>query len=195
MNVARRQIRRQSGAGSWLSALDSYERTDPWELGEFTCRVVVWRYPKRFFSPEVLCILEEGAWKLIGGRRFPGESLRACAVREPCEEVGLCLDPEDLQPEFMYIPAGRKVAGWHKTAIYSYRVWGAVNFASREPQIYDVRWLQLLNLPVSGNPVGGAVLSLSHCEYLERVFRGRFGTNRGFSCSQRGVGTESARYS
>ncbi len=41
-------------------------------------------------GPEVLLIFRRGVWDLPKGKRDPGESIEACALREVREEVGIC---------------------------------------------------------------------------------------------------------
>lgn len=68
-------------------------------------------------------------WAPPGGKREPGETIRACAVREVAEETGLQLDPVLLSPvgyERVVVRAGEQVPPWdagdNHIAVYAARV-------------------------------------------------------------------------
>lgn len=62
-------------------------------------------------GPEVLVIFRRGVWDLPKGKRDPGETIEACALREVREEVGV----EDLR---LGLPVGTTLHGYPRGGGY-----------------------------------------------------------------------------
>lgn len=90
-----------------------------------------------------------GLWALPAGHVEKGESLRACAVRELREEVGLEVPCNDLT--FTDLHSSRDGSGLHRLSfLFRTRRWPGTEFAPRlcEPEAHsDMRWFPTDDLP------------------------------------------------
>lgn len=62
---------------------------DPYEAPEPVAAAGGYVVRKKHAQPEVLMIFRRGVWDVPKGKQDPGEDVRACAVREVQEEVGV----------------------------------------------------------------------------------------------------------
>ncbi len=91
---------------------------------------------------ELLTVRKRGTAKFMlpGGKPEPGESARACAVREICEEVGLQLRPEELIDLGEWVtPAANEPGTDVHAAVFSYR--SEIESAEPRAEIDALRWI------------------------------------------------------
>ena len=101
-----------------------------------------------------------GLWEFPGGKLESGESARDAAIREMREELGLEIDPHDLEP--LTFASGPSAAGQLVILLYTCRSWKG------EPECRDgeaIEWCQAdelanLDMPPLDYPLARRVTAL-----------------------------------
>jgi 8-oxo-dGTP diphosphatase len=108
--------------------------------------VFVWRGSELLLLYRSATGYRDGHWGPPAGKVEPAETYEAAAVRELAEEVGLTVDPPDL--EFVHLLDRVTAEGEHWIGAFFAVRDGTVAAENREPEKHsDMRWFDVRSLP------------------------------------------------
>lgn len=107
----------------------------------------------------VLVVRKHGTTRFMqpGGKPEPGETAAETLVRELHEELGLVLDPADLQPLGTFVSAAANEPG-HRVVADAFAVTIASQSATAQAELAELRWIT----PADAQSLPLAPLSVEH---------------------------------
>lgn len=107
----------------------------------------------------VLVVRKHGTTRFMqpGGKPEPGETAAETLVRELHEELGLVLDPADLQPLGTFVSAAANEPG-HRVVADAFAVTIASQSAAVQAELAELRWIT----PADAQSMPLAPLSVEH---------------------------------